>query len=61
MALRWLNAISEPSHEELQFQQALSNSLRRILMLAVDPYPSEARPSRPPILLTPQEAMMHIA
>ncbi len=48
MTLRWLNAMSEPPHEEMQpqLQQTKSNNLRRILMLAVDPYPSGARTSR---------------
>jgi cell filamentation protein len=47
MALRWSNAMSEPSHEEMQshLQEAQSNNLRRILMLAVDPCPSGARSS----------------
>jgi cell filamentation protein len=47
MALRWSNAVSEPSHEEMQsqLQQAQGYNLRRILMLAVDPYPT-AQPSR---------------
>lgn len=48
MTLRRLNAVSEPSREEMQsqLQQAQSHNLRRILMLAVDPYPSRMRPSR---------------
>jgi cell filamentation protein len=48
MALRWSNAMSDPSHEEIQShsQEAQSNNLRRILMLAVDPYPSRVRSSR---------------
>lgn len=48
MTLRWLNPVSEPSHEEMQsqLQQTQSNNLRRILILAVDPYPSGARPNR---------------
>ena len=47
MTLRW-NAMSKPSQEEMQayLQQTQSNTLRRILMIAVDPYPSSARPSR---------------
>ena len=48
MSLSWSNALCEPSNEEIQShsQEAQSNNLRRILMLAVDPYPSGARPSR---------------
>ena len=45
MALRWSNAMTAPSHEEMQshLQKAQSNNLRRILMLAVDPYPRVRR------------------
>lgn len=48
MTLCCLNAMSEPSHDEMQshLREAPSNNLRRILMLAVDPYPSSARQSR---------------
>ena len=48
LTLRWTNAMSEPFHDEMQshLQQRQSNNLRRILMLAVDPYPSSVRPSR---------------
>jgi cell filamentation protein len=48
LTLRWSNAMCEPSHGEMQahLQQTQSNNLRRILMLAVDPYQSSARPSR---------------
>jgi cell filamentation protein len=48
MALRWSNAMSEPPHEEMQsqLQRTQSHNLRRILMLAVDPYPSSVGPSR---------------
>jgi fido (protein-threonine AMPylation protein) len=48
MALRWSNAMTEPSHEEMRshLQEAQRNNLRRILMLAVDPYPSSARTSQ---------------
>ena len=47
MTLRELNAMSDPSHEQMetQLQRTQSQNLRRILMLAVDPYPSSARPS----------------
>ena len=46
MTLR-VNGMSEPSPDELQshLQRTQSNNLRRILMLAVDPYPA-VRPSR---------------
>lgn len=42
MTLRCVNDMSEPSHDELQsrLQRTQSNNLRRILMLAVDPYPT---------------------
>lgn len=48
MTLRYMNGKSEPNLEELRSQQerTQSNNLRRILMLAVDPYPSDTRPSR---------------
>jgi hypothetical protein len=48
MALSWSNALTEPSNEEMQshLQEAQSNNLRRILMLAVDPYPPTVPPSR---------------
>lgn len=48
MTLRGVHGISEPNPEELrsQLRRTQSNNLRRILMLAVDPYPSSARPSR---------------
>jgi hypothetical protein len=48
MVLRCVNGISEPNPDELksQLQRTQSNNLRRILMLAVDPYPSSTRPSR---------------
>jgi len=48
MTLRRLNAVSEPSHEEIQsqLQRTQSHNLRRVLMLAVDPYPTSASPSR---------------
>jgi cell filamentation protein len=48
LTLRWTNAMSEPFHDEMQshLQQTQSSNLRRILMLAVDPYPSSVRPSR---------------
>ena len=48
LTLHWSNAMSEPSHEEMQahLQQTQSNNFRRILILAVDPYPSMVRPSR---------------
>jgi cell filamentation protein len=48
MTLRRLNAMSEPSHEEMQsqLQRTQSHNLRRVLMLAVDPYPTSAQPSR---------------
>jgi cell filamentation protein len=47
MTLRWLNAVSEPSHEEMQshLQRTQSHNLRRVLILAVDPYPT-VQPSR---------------
>ena len=47
MTLRCVNGMSEPNPDELQsqLQRTQSNNLRRILMLAVDPYPT-ARPSR---------------
>lgn len=47
MTLRRVNAMSEPNPDELksQLQRTQSNNLRRILMLAVDPYPA-VRPSR---------------
>lgn len=48
MAHRWSNAMTEPCREELQshLQRTQSNNLRRILMLAVDPYQSSARSGR---------------
>lgn len=48
MTLRWLNALSEPSHEEMQSHVRRTQNLRRILMLAVDPFPSSVRLSRGP-------------
>jgi cell filamentation protein len=47
MTLRCVNGMSEPTSDELQsqLQRTQSNNLRRILMLAVDPYPT-VRPSR---------------
>jgi cell filamentation protein len=46
ITLRFVNGIGEPKHDELQLQRTQSNNLRRILILAVDPYPSAARPNR---------------
>jgi fido (protein-threonine AMPylation protein) len=45
LTLHRRNGRSELSHDELQshLQEAQSNSIRRILMLAVDPYPSIKR------------------
>lgn len=42
MTLRSVDVMSEPSPDELQLQlqRTQSNNLRRILMLAVDPYPT---------------------
>ena len=47
MTLRCVNGMSEPTTDELQSQleRTQSNNLRRILMLAVDPYPT-VQPSR---------------
>lgn len=47
MTLRCVNGISEQNLEELrsQLQRTQSNNLRRILMLAVDPYPT-VQPNR---------------
>jgi fido (protein-threonine AMPylation protein) len=47
MRLRYLNGMGESPRGELQLQlqQRQSNNLRRILMLAVDPYPT-VQPSR---------------
>jgi hypothetical protein len=47
MTLRCVNGMSEPPLDKLrsQFQRTQSNNLRRMLMLAVDPYPT-VRPSR---------------
>lgn len=47
MTLRCLNGMSEPTSDDLQplLQRTQSNNLRRILMLAVDPYPT-VQPSR---------------
>ena len=47
VALRCVNGMDEPNPDELQSQlhRIQSNNLRRILMLAVDPYPA-VRPSR---------------
>lgn len=47
MRLRRVHGMSEPNSDEMrsQLQRTQSNKLRRILMLAVDPYPSSARPS----------------
>ena len=40
--LRYMNGMTEPSHDELQsqLQRTQSNNLRRTLMLAVDPFPT---------------------
>ena len=48
MNLRSSNAMTEPAHQWLQLhlQGTQSNNIRRILMLAVDPYPSSSRQSR---------------
>lgn len=48
MVLRCVSGISEPNRDELQsqLQRTQNNNLRRILMLAVDPYGSGTRPSR---------------
>ena len=47
MTLRGVHGMSEPDSDELQsqLQRTQSNNLRRILMLAVDPYPT-IQPSR---------------
>ena len=57
MTLRMLNAVSERSHEEMQsqLQRTQSHNHRRVLMLAVDPYPSSGRPSRGPEARNPLE------
>lgn len=57
MTLRRLNAVTEPSHEEMQsqLQRTQNHNLRRVLMLAVDPYPSSGRPSRDPESRNPLE------
>ena len=59
MTLRSVNAISEPSHEEVQahLAQTQNNNLRRVLMFAVDPYPTSARPSRGLEVRNPMEHM----
>ena len=47
MTLRSVNGISEPTSDEMQsqLQRTQSNNLRRILILAVDPYPA-VQPNR---------------
>ena len=48
MTLRGVQGMSEPESDELrsQLQRTQSNNLRRILILAVDPYPARVRSNR---------------